>query len=317
MGPSEKPVEISDSETESVNISSVHPEQLIITQVDLESEKEEEQMDPKKCPSLKDLLASRNKGGSSKEAPKTQTPMIPPLPPPIDLGLLAMPNLKKRRPDQELEEGELAPRKENKQQKVTKDPRKKRGNFVDSRGEVEVRQPQRPWAPRLAMDSVAIPYDASIWDTSRGHDNYLVLALQQPLLFPRDMDSIQRTKQPDLFMSLKRDLAMAKCSLTIQVFKIGFFICYVNHILIIPIISMQVTQQIYVAEDWVWSTNNNLNIEIQNRHDVEKALDMVNHEKTQLAEKLKATESAQKNVEAGLKSAEAQAVDQRKELYTT
>ena len=80
---------------------------------------------------------------------------------------------------------------------------------------------------------------------------------------------------------------------------------------------MQVTQQIYVAEDWVWSTNNNLNIEIQNRHDVEKALDMVNHEKTQLAEKLKAAESAQKNVEAGLKSAEAQAVDQRKELYTT
>ena len=44
---------------------------------------------------------------------------------------------------------------------------------------------------------------------------------------------------------------------------------------------------------------------------------MVNHEKTQLAEKLKAIESAQKNVEAGLKSAEAQAVDQRKELYTT
>ena len=144
VGPSEKPVDISDSETESVNISSVHPEQLIITQVDLESEKEEEHMDPKKCPSLKDLLASRNKGGSSKEAPKTQTPVIPPLPPPIDLGLLAMPNLKKRRPDQELEEGELAPRKENKQQKVTKDPRKKRGNFVDSRGEVEVRRPQRP-----------------------------------------------------------------------------------------------------------------------------------------------------------------------------
>ena len=52
-----------------------------------------------------------------------------------------MPNLKKRRPDQELEEGELAPRKENKQQKMTKDPRDKRGNSVDSRGEVEVHRP--------------------------------------------------------------------------------------------------------------------------------------------------------------------------------
>ena len=143
VGLSEKPVDISDSETKSVNISSVHPKQLIITQVDLESEEEEEQMDPKKRPSLKGLQASRNKGGSSKEAPKTQPPVIPPPPPPIDLGLLAMPNLKKRRPDQELEEGKLAPQKENKQQKVTKDPREKRGNSIDTRGEVEVCQPQR------------------------------------------------------------------------------------------------------------------------------------------------------------------------------
>ena len=162
VGLSEKPVDISDSETKSVNISSVHPKQLIITQVDLESEEEEEQMDPKKRPSLKGLQASRNKGGSSKEAPKTQPPVIPPPPPPIDLGLLAMPNLKKRRPDQELEEGKLAPQKENKQQKVTKDPREKRGNSIDTRGEVEVRQPQRLWAPQLEMDGTAIPYDALI-----------------------------------------------------------------------------------------------------------------------------------------------------------
>ena len=142
--PSEKPVDISDSKTESVNLSSVHPKQLIITQVDSESEVEEEQMDQKKRPGLKGLLASKNKGGNSKEAPKTQLPAIPAPPPPTDLGLLTMSNLKKRRPNQELEEGELVPRKENKQQKMTKDPRDKRGNSVDSRGEIEVRQPQRP-----------------------------------------------------------------------------------------------------------------------------------------------------------------------------
>ena len=87
--------------------------------------------------------------------------------------------------------------------------------------------------------------------------------------------------------------------------------------LIALVISMQVTQQVYVAEDWVRNTNNNLNIEIQNWHDVEKALGVANHEKTQLAKKLKAAESAWKSVEAGLKSAEAQAEDQRKKLYTT
>ena len=68
------------------------------------------------------------------------------------------------------------------------------------------------------MDGAAIPYDASI----------LAQALQQPLLLPWDLDSIRRIKQPDLFMSLKRDLAMVSCFSTTQVFKIKKFICYVN-----------------------------------------------------------------------------------------
>ena len=80
---------------------------------------------------------------------------------------------------------------------------------------------------------------------------------------------------------------------------------------------MQVTQQVYVAEDWVRSARNKLDIETQNRHDVEKALGVANHEKTQLAEKLKAVESPCQSVEVGLKNAEVQAEDQRKELYTT
>ena len=135
-------------------------------------------MDQKKRLSLKGLLASRNKGGSSKEAPKKQPPVIPPPLPPTDLGLLAMPNLKKRRPDPELEKGELVPRKENKQQKMAKDPRDKRGLSIDNRDEAEVRLPQQPWAPRLEMDGATIPYDASIWDAPRGHANYLVQVLQ-------------------------------------------------------------------------------------------------------------------------------------------
>ena len=45
VGLSEKPIDISDSETESINLSSVHPKQLIITWIDLEFEEEEEEMD--------------------------------------------------------------------------------------------------------------------------------------------------------------------------------------------------------------------------------------------------------------------------------
>ena len=161
-GSSEKPVDISDSEIDSIDISSVHPRQLVITQIDSKSEEEEDHMDQKKRPGLRGLLA-KNRGGSSKEAPKTQPPPEIPVPPPLtDLGLQAMPNLKKRRPDQGLEEGEIVPRKEGKQQKTNRDPRDKRGNSVDSREEVEVRWPQQSWAPRLEMDGAAIPYDASI-----------------------------------------------------------------------------------------------------------------------------------------------------------
>ena len=72
-----------------------------------------------------------------------------------------------------------------------------------------------------------------------------------------------------------------------------------------------------MAEDWVRSANNKLDVETQNRHDVEKALGVANHEKTQLAKKLKVAKSTRKSAEVGLKNVEAQAKDQRKELYTT
>ena len=221
-GLSEKPVDILDSETESANLSSIHPKQLVITRIDSKSKEEEEEMDQKKRPSLKGLLANRNKGGSLKEAPKMQPHVVLPPPlPPTDLGLQAMPNL--RRPNHELEESEVALRKDNKQQKIAKDPRDKRGTSVDHKDKAEVCWPQRTWAPRIEMEGAPIPYDASIWDSQRGHANYLAQALQQSLLLPRDIESIRRTRQPNLFMSLKRDLAMVSYIFPTQVFKINSF----------------------------------------------------------------------------------------------
>ena len=85
--PSEKPVDISYFKTDSVDTSSVHPRQLVITQIDSESEEEEDQMDQKKRPGLRGLLV-KIRGGSFKEASKTQPPSeIPVPPPPTDLSL--------------------------------------------------------------------------------------------------------------------------------------------------------------------------------------------------------------------------------------
>ena len=72
---------------------------------------------------------------------------------------------------------------------------------------------------------------------------------------------------------------------------------------------MQVTQQVYVTEDWMRNAHNKFDAEAQSRREVEKAHSTANHEKMQLVEKFKATESACQSAEAGLKTTEAQAED--------
>ena len=61
--------------------------------------------------SLRDLMAARNKVSTSKEATKSQVPPTLPPPLPANLGLKANPDLKGKRPVQELEEGEMGPQK--------------------------------------------------------------------------------------------------------------------------------------------------------------------------------------------------------------
>ena len=80
---------------------------------------------------------------------------------------------------------------------------------------------------------------------------------------------------------------------------------------------MQVTQQIFVAEECVRSAHNKLEVESNFKREVEKTLGSIKEEKSQLAEKLKTSEQGHQSSLAGLKTAEAQVEDQRKHLYTT
>ena len=81
-GVSEKSVQLSDSETESDRLSTAHPLNLIVAQVTASLKEEEEGMNLKQRTGLKGLLANRNKGSTSKEAPKTQVIINLPPPPP-------------------------------------------------------------------------------------------------------------------------------------------------------------------------------------------------------------------------------------------
>ena len=70
--------------------------------------------------------------------------------------------------------------------------------------------PPRTWSPRLEVDEAAIPYNASVREYNRGRAGYITETLEQPMLLPRDMEAYKRFSQAELFLSLKRDLAMVR-----------------------------------------------------------------------------------------------------------
>ena len=177
-------VEVSNFEVGFDRSSAVDFPRLVVSRIDT-NEEEEEDISLNQRRSLRDLLAERNKGSSSKEAPKSQVPpILPPFPPlpPTDLGLNIMKDLKKKRPMQDLEEGEVASQKGMKQQKITKDPKDKRFSLVDSREEQTLAEVVRPqyctWSPRLEVDGAAIPWNAFIQDYQRGHSAHVAEALK-------------------------------------------------------------------------------------------------------------------------------------------
>ena len=94
-------------------------------------------MDLKPRSGLRGLLSNRNNGQSSKDAPKEQptskTPP-PPLPSSSDAALQPMPNLRRKTPVEELEEGEVGREKAKHQKKgkETKEPKEKGTKSVDS-----------------------------------------------------------------------------------------------------------------------------------------------------------------------------------------
>ena len=205
-------MELSDSEADLDRFSAAQSPQLVVTRVDTNSE-EEEEMTLNSRRSLRDLVIGR-KGGPSKDIPKTQLPPNPTLPPlPSPLGLFPDPNLQKRkRKEKRLRKGSLLHRKtQNSKKRIKKD-----------RGRLQWRAGRILWGLRCADHSVlsplgqswmALPSPGMPWSrTSRGHSNYVAEAFEQPLLLPKDMDAYRRFKQPDLFLSLKRDLAMVSDS---------------------------------------------------------------------------------------------------------
>ena len=124
----------------------------------------------------------------------------------------------------------MAPFKGSKQPRQSQDQRGKRSTSVDSREEppvAQVRRLTRTWSPKLEVDSVSIAYNASFRHYRGGHAGHVAEALEQPLLLPKDIEAYKNFNHPELFLSLKKDLAMVSDWIYCSTFiLLHFLICY-------------------------------------------------------------------------------------------
>ena len=227
----EEAIVISEAEEGADEYSCVQTPAQIVTYIG-DSSDDEEEMAPKTGPSLKELMKNRNKAPSPQDKNKSKPHINPPPPLPqllADLGLKPNPDLKRKRHTTVTEEGEIGHSKGSKQPRQSQDQRNRRSNSVDSREEPPVAQVHRPtriWSPKLEVDDVPIAYDASLSHYRGGHTGLVVEALEQPLLLPKDMEAYRNFNHPELFLSLKRDLAMVSDWIHCSIFILLHFLIF-------------------------------------------------------------------------------------------
>lgn len=72
----------------------------------------------------------------------------------------------------------------------------------------DMRRGPRIWSQRLELDGTPISWETSLRNYDGGRAGYVAEVLEQPLILPHDMDSYRRFNQQELFLSLKKDIAM-------------------------------------------------------------------------------------------------------------
>ena len=88
----------------------------------------------------------------------------------------------------------------------------------EEQNRADVRITPHTWSPQLEVDGAPIPWNALVREFQRGQARYIAEVLEQPLLLPKDMEAYKCFSHTDLFMSLKRDLAMVN-NLSIYEFR--------------------------------------------------------------------------------------------------
>ena len=164
---------------------------------------------------MKDLLTNRAAKVTEKRTGAAQVPPTLPLPPPPAEPKVPAEDPKKKRKGEDEGATNKGPKRQRnlpppaQQQKTDKG--KGRARSVES-GEIremaDVRRAQATWSPDLKLDGAPISCQSSIRAFQQGHAHHLAEVLERPLLLPKDMESLEKMSQPQLFLALKRDLAL-------------------------------------------------------------------------------------------------------------
>ena len=147
-------------------------------------------------------------------------------------------------------EGEIQEETLLEQSKATKVTRaqKRRG------GETSEMIPKRrtcipSWIPPLVLDGAPLHADSSIHNFDNGRVGYVANSVEQTLQLPRDMAKLCNLKKHEMFLSLKRDLALVRFCI---IFLLWFYYYYFFKILIsFMLANFQATQAAHVAKEWV------------------------------------------------------------------
>ena len=158
----------------------------------------------------------------------------------------------------------------------------------------------------MEVDGAPLLEDASIRDFQRGITRYVADAVEQSLLLPKDMVDLRSMRQYEVFLELKRDLAM------VSLFLCPFY-CYIFIIIIIIIIILncvsypsQAVQANFRVKEMVNYSHWKMKKEEGRRIAAVEAFQMAEKSIKDLKAKLTEEEKERKLVAAALSSAEKQ-----------
>jgi len=172
--------------------------------------------------------------------------------------------------------------------------------------------------PALVLDRAPLPTDASIRNFQQGKVGYVANVVEQALLLLEDMADLRSLRKYEVFLSLKRDLALVSLLTTFLSFYHStnlFYTCtYTLLILLLHFFFLKAVQAAHRAEEIVISSHKAMKEEEGRSVVTVKALELAKKKSQDLNAKLVEVDRDKKRAETALDEVERQVKAQCKQV---